>query len=111
MTAGDATPSLALYMDEHVPRPVTDGLRARGIDVLRVQDDGFMNIPDPEVLDHATELGRLLFSHDVDLLVEAAYRQQRGIPFEGLVYCRQLDLPIGQIIDDLELICAATRAG
>jgi hypothetical protein len=27
--------SLALYMDENVPRPITNGLRMRGVDVPR----------------------------------------------------------------------------
>lgn len=26
--------ALALYMDHHVPRAITDGLRLRGVDVL-----------------------------------------------------------------------------
>jgi hypothetical protein len=29
--------SVALYMDVHVPRPITRGLRKRGVDVLTVQ--------------------------------------------------------------------------
>lgn len=37
---------IKLYMDEHVQRAVTDGLRLRGVDVLRVQDDGRSNTPD-----------------------------------------------------------------
>ena len=79
MNPGDAGFPLPLYMDEHVPQPVTDGLRARGIDVLRVQDDGFMHTPDPEIVDRATALGRLLFSHDVDMPAEAARRQGWGL--------------------------------
>ena len=29
--------SLGLYMDVHVPRPITRGLRRRGVDVLRAK--------------------------------------------------------------------------
>jgi hypothetical protein len=29
--------SLSFYMDEHVPKAITNGLRIRGIDVLTVQ--------------------------------------------------------------------------
>jgi Domain of unknown function (DUF5615) len=48
--------SLAFYMDEHVPRSITAGLRLRNIDVLTVQEDGRTGFPDPQVLDRATEL-------------------------------------------------------
>ena len=31
--------SIALYIDENVPRSITDGLRRRGVDVLTAQED------------------------------------------------------------------------
>lgn len=31
---------LPLYMDHHVARAITDGLRARGLDVLTAEEDG-----------------------------------------------------------------------
>ncbi len=31
---------IPVYMDEHVPKAITIGLRMRGIDVLTVQEDG-----------------------------------------------------------------------
>lgn len=58
--------SLKLYMDEHMPRAVTVGLRLRGVDVLTVQEDARGGADDPAVLDRATELGRLLVTQDVD---------------------------------------------
>lgn len=61
-------------MDENVPRAITGGLRLRGVDVLTVQEDGRRGLDDPRVLDRATELGRVLFSQDEDLLVEARRR-------------------------------------
>lgn len=60
--------SLGLYMDVHVPRPITRGLRRRGVDVLTAQDDGAARLPDAELLGRAREQGRLLFSQDEDLL-------------------------------------------
>jgi len=54
--------SVALYMDVHVRAEVTDGLRARGVDVLTAQEDGTAELDDPELLDHATALGRVLES-------------------------------------------------
>lgn len=91
-------------MDVHVRRAVTTGLRLRGVDVLTAQQDGHGRSPDSDLLDRATELGRILFSQDDDLLREAAERQANGQPFAGVVYAHQLKVSIGQCIADLELI-------
>jgi hypothetical protein len=40
---------------------------------------------DPRLLDRAGELGRVLFSQDEDLLIEAARRQREGIHFAGVI--------------------------
>jgi len=57
---------IRLYMDVHVRREVTVGLRMRGVDVLTAQEDGAATLPDAELLTRATELGRVLFSQDTD---------------------------------------------
>ncbi|MBK8046010.1 MAG: DUF5615 family PIN-like protein [Anaerolineales bacterium] len=67
--------AISLYMDEHVHRSITIGLRLRSVDVVKVQEDGFRNTPDPLIMDRATTLGRVLFSQDDDMLVEAMRRQ------------------------------------
>ena len=99
--------SVALYMDVHVPRPNTRGLRRRGVDVLTAQEDGTARWEDPDLLDRAAELGRVLFSQDEDLLIEAAKRQRTGIPFQGVNHAPQLGLSIGQCIEDLEILAKA----
>jgi hypothetical protein len=91
-------------MDVHVRRAVTEGLRRRGVDVRTAQEDGFGRAPDSELLDRATELGRILFTQDDDLLREAAQRQAQNEHFSGVVYAHQLKLTIGQCVADLELI-------
>jgi predicted nuclease of predicted toxin-antitoxin system len=95
---------IAFYMDEHVDTAVTVGLRRRGVDVLRVQDDGRNNTDDPIILDRAMALGRVVFTQDMDFLVEAARRQAAGEPFAGVAYAHQEGPTIGQIIADLELM-------
>jgi predicted nuclease of predicted toxin-antitoxin system len=90
-------------MDENVQGPITEGLRRRRVDVLTVQEDGRRRAPDPKVLDRATELGRVLFSQDEDLLVEASSRQAAGVPFSGVIYAHQLRVSVGQCIDELEV--------
>lgn len=56
----------ALYADENVPRAVVRALRGVGHDVLTAVEDGRANqgIPDPEVLDRATALGRAVLTNN-----------------------------------------------
>jgi predicted nuclease of predicted toxin-antitoxin system len=98
--------SIALYLDEHVPHAVAQGLRLRGVDVITVQDDGRRGIADDLLLDRATELGRALFSQDEDLLAEAKRRQIAGIPFSGVIYAHQLRVTIGTCVVDLHGMAA-----
>ena len=53
--------SVAFYMDEHVPRAISVGLRLRGVDVLTAQEDGLRNTPDAVLLDRAAAIGRVIF--------------------------------------------------
>jgi uncharacterized protein with PIN domain len=97
-------------MDVHVPSAITNGLRLRGVDVLTSQEDRTRERSDPELLDRATELNRLLFTRDEDLLRECAERQARGEAFAGVAYAHQLRVSIGQCVQDLEVIALAGDA-
>jgi hypothetical protein len=99
--------TIALYMDVHVKKAVTAGLRRRGVDVVTAQEDGGATLLDPELLDRATTLGRILVSQDEDLLIEAEQRQQSGLAFAGVVYSHQYTR-IGLLISDLELLAKAS---
>ena len=96
--------AITLYMDVHVPRPVTEGLRARGIDVPTAQDDDADRLDDEDPLLRAKGLGRVLVSQDEDLLAIGSQWQQAGHEFPGIVYAHQLRLGIGALIDELELL-------
>ncbi len=91
-------------MDVHVRRAVTDGLRLRHIDVLTAQEDNADTLEDEALLDRATELERVLFTQDDDLLRVAKQRQQHGLLFTGVIYAHQLNITVGHCIADLELI-------
>ncbi len=91
-------------MDENVPRQITVGLRLRGIDVLTVQEDGRAGMLDPTVLARATELQRVLFSRDDDLLVIAHQRQKDGVSFSGVIYSHPQGIGIGDCVKNLEII-------
>ncbi len=99
--------SLSLYMDEHVPYSITESLRLRKIDVLTVQEDNRRHADDDILIDRATELGRLLFSADPDMLRHATRRQRSGIPFSGVIHADFSEVSIGQCVRDLILICEA----
>jgi predicted nuclease of predicted toxin-antitoxin system len=99
--------SLGLYMDVHVPRSITRGLRRRGVDVLTAQEDGKERASDPQLLNRARELGRIMFSQDEDLIVEAVRCQRASESFATVIFARQLDLSLGRCISDLEALANA----
>jgi predicted nuclease of predicted toxin-antitoxin system len=101
--------SVGLYMDVHVPFSITRGLRRRGVDVLTAQEDGTTRLQDPDLLDRAAQLGRVLFSMDEDLIAEAVRRQRAGKSFATVIYARQMETSIGGCISDLETIAKAAQ--
>lgn len=90
-----------LMMDQHIPGPITRGLQLRGVDVLTAFEDGSHELPDAELLQRATGLGRVLVTQDDDLLAIAHERLASGVEFAGLMYSHQLNITIGQAIEDL----------
>jgi hypothetical protein len=66
-------------------------------------------LSDSGLLDRASELGRVLFSQDDDLITEAVKRQKANTRFVGLIYVHQLRISIGACINELELIAKAAE--
>lgn len=91
-------------MDHHVDVAITRGLRLRGVNVLTAEEDGTKQLTDPLLLDRALALGYVLFTQDVDFLVEAARRQAAGEAFAGVIFARQQVVSVGQCVQDLELM-------
>ena len=102
--------TVALYMDHHVPKAITVGLRLRNVDVIIAHEDGADQLDDDVLLKRAHELGRALFTQDDDLLEEAAKCQREGIPFSGVIYGHQLRVTIGVCVQDLEIIARSGEA-
>ena len=96
--------SLRLYMDRHIPRAITEGVRHRGIDVITAQEDGAAELEDDVLLERVTQLGRVLFSQDRDLLVISHQWLETGREFSGLIYAHQLNITIGRAVRDLEVL-------
>ncbi|HAZ45589.1 MAG TPA: hypothetical protein DDW76_30510 [Cyanobacteria bacterium UBA11369] len=101
--------TIALYMDEHVHKGITDGLREREVDVLTVQEDNRTSTPDLIILDRATELQRVMFTQDQDFLIEANRRQVEEVNFAGVIYAHRKNVTIGDCVRDLEIIAKASE--
>ena len=100
--------AVALYMDVHVPWPITDRLRRRGIDVLTAIENRAEELSDQDLLQRANELGRVVFTQDIRFKALAESWQRQGRSFVGLVFGHQLRGSIGQYVKDLELIARAS---
>lgn len=96
-------------MDVHVPWAITTELRLRGVNVLTAQEDGAGQFKDPILLDRVTAQGRVLVTHDIGFLREAARRRDQSIPFAGIIFIAQLDVTIGRAVADLELCAKASK--
>ena len=55
------------------------------MDVVTAYEDGVAELKDPELLDQAQTLKRVLFTQDDDLLSEAVRRQRENVPFYGVI--------------------------
>ncbi len=95
---------VALYMDEHIPRNITDELRRREVDVLTIQEDGLAGVSDPDILDRAAELKRVVVTFDDDFLRESSRRMRQDISFYGVIHVEPRDISIGKLIEDLETL-------
>ena len=102
--------ALKYYMDVHVPAAITAGLRRRGIDVLTKQEDDTREVDDEVLLARATELSRVLFSQDQDLLRISSAWQATRRRFSGVAFCFQRGISIGRCIEDLELLAQCCGA-
>jgi hypothetical protein len=101
---------LAFYMDHQFRASITKGLRARGIDVLTALDDGAATLDDERILHRATELRRVLATHDKGFLRIARQWQQSDQQFSGIVFGPQERVNIGRIIEYLELVAHTIQA-
>ena len=99
--------SVPLYCDHHFPRPIADGLRRLGVDLLNARDDGAGQVADELLLERATLLGRVFVSQDEDLLAITSRWLAEGRDFAGLIFAHQeytQSVSPGRVIEDIRLI-------
>lgn len=74
------------------------------LDVVRVQDVGLADAPDPDVLEWAASEGRILLTHDRQTMAGFAIeRVASDRPMPGVFVIRNRHDQIGQMVEDLEL--------
>lgn len=96
--------TIALYMDHHVPKAISSALRARGVDIITAHEDGQDETDDLDLIMRATDLQRVLFTHDHHFFEKTVKLQREGVSFLGVVYAHTLHVPIGTCVNELELI-------
>ena len=62
---------IRFYLDEQIPIAIAEGLRRRGVDVLRVQEVGRSGLPDLDQLTFPLAQRRVLITMDSDFLLLA----------------------------------------
>lgn len=79
------------------------------LDVVRVQDTPLSGMDDPTLLQFAAAENRIVLTHDVETLVGYAWERVRsGMAMPGVIVALT-DRPIGQVIEDLEILLLASR--
>jgi len=105
---------LSLLSDESVHGAVIRGLRRRRpeLDLVRAQEAGLSNTPDPVVLEAAATRGRIVLTQDINTMVGYAYdRVRAGLPMPGAVRVapRLHDRPVDRCSSLLGLAMPAGR--
>jgi hypothetical protein len=97
------------YMDVHIPAAITRQLRVRGVDVITAIEEHTNRLADEELLQLASSLGRVVFTHDIRFRALAEKWQRSGREFAGLLFGPAEGASIGQSVRDLELIAKASE--
>ncbi len=83
--------------------------RLPDLDIVRVQDTEMYQAPDPQVLEWAARVNRIVLTHDVQTLVGDAYtRIEQGLPMPGVILIPST-LGIGLALDELEVAIGAGK--
>jgi hypothetical protein len=96
---------LKLFSDENFDGDILRGLYRRrpDFDILRVQDVGLSETPDPDILAWGAVEGRILLTHDRETIPFFAYERVRNAQAMPGVFLVSDLMPIGQAIDEILL--------
>jgi predicted nuclease of predicted toxin-antitoxin system len=102
---------LRLLADENFNGRILRALRRQipDLDVVRVQDTSLCGVDDKTLLQFASDDNRVVLTHDIETLVGYAWERVRsGTPMPGVIVTLT-NRPIGQVIEDLEVLLLASR--
>ena len=97
---------LRLISDENLRASIVRGvmLRLPHLDLIRTEDIDLRRTPDPIILERAATEGRLVITHDVNMMPGYAYdRVRAGLRMPGLIVVPQ-DLSTGAAVDELVMV-------
>jgi len=93
---------IRFHLDENVNGQVARALRQHGCNVTTSQDVQLRTASDTQQLAFAHASGRVLVTHDADLLRLA----NAGIPHAGIAYCTLQSRTVGEVVRGLILVYA-----
>lgn len=94
---------LRFASDEDFNNRILRGLLRRNpsLDIVRVQEAGLAGKGDAEILEWASNQGRVLLTHDVTTMTKHANdRISAGLPMPGIFELSQ-HVPVGQAIEEI----------
>jgi predicted nuclease of predicted toxin-antitoxin system len=91
---------MRFHLDENVDHAIADGLRRRAIDVTTSTDAGLISAPDEDQLTFAASNGRVLVTHDRDIIRLHAI----GTPHHGIAFCSSGARSVGEMVRQLLLM-------
>lgn len=97
---------LKFYFDESVELAVSTQLAASGLDVVSAHSLDKLGDKDPNHLERATAMGRVLCTYDTDFLQLARTNLQHG----GIIFASQQKVSIGGWVRELRALHARLSA-
>jgi len=97
--------------DENFDGDMLKGIKRRlpDLDIVRVQDTEMYQADDPALLAWLDAENRILITHDVNTMPGFLYERIRaGSSSPGIIIVKR-STPIGQAVDDLELMIGASE--
>lgn len=101
---------MRLLADENFDGRILRGIQRENpdIDIVRTQDTEIIGASDPILLAWAAKEGRILLTHDVQIINRFAYeRIAAGLSMPG-VFQVSAQMPVGQAIEELLLVIGAS---
>jgi predicted nuclease of predicted toxin-antitoxin system len=104
---------IRILTDQDFNEHITRGLLARypDLDLVLARQVGLEAAPDPQVLEWAAQVGRIVFTHDIRTMKPTAIKRiEAGQPMPGIVVVLKA-VDIGRAIDELLVMIGASFEG